>query len=116
MAPFPGKRPRGATDAAGAERGAVAFSALVRNTGADVRLEQVLRPNLRVNVLKRYGWRAATLLAFLAQCWIAVAPLSESRGFGLSAHVENAGNHRGHFTHDEATCAACSVLSLHVLS
>ncbi|HSU97759.1 MAG TPA: hypothetical protein VLI40_11050 [Gemmatimonadaceae bacterium] len=45
-----------------------------------------------------------------------VAPLSESRGFGLSAHVEAAGNHRGHFTHDEASCAACSVLSLHALS
>ncbi|MES2356803.1 MAG: hypothetical protein V4529_00490 [Gemmatimonadota bacterium] len=45
-----------------------------------------------------------------------MAPLSESRGFGLSAHVEAAGNHRGHFTHDAASCAACSVLSLHALS
>jgi hypothetical protein len=56
------------------------------------------------------------VLAILAQCWIAVAPLSESRGFGLSAHVEATGNHRGHFTHDAASCAACSVLSLHALS
>jgi hypothetical protein len=52
----------------------------------------------------------------LAQCWIAVAPLSESRGVGLSAHIEGAGNHRGHYTHEAASCAACSVLSLHVLS
>ncbi len=64
----------------------------------------------------RLAWRIAAVLAVLAQCWIAVAPLSESRGFGLSAHVEGAGNHRGHFTHDEASCAACSVLSLHALS
>lgn len=56
------------------------------------------------------------MLAILAQCWIAVAPLTESRGFGLSAHVEALGNHSGHFTHDAASCAACSVLSLHVLT
>lgn len=56
------------------------------------------------------------MLAILAQCWIVVAPLSDSRGFGLSAHVEGTGNHRGHFTHDEASCAACSVLSLHALT
>jgi hypothetical protein len=67
-------------------------------------------------MITRYAWRLAVSLAFLAQCWIAVAPLSEGRGLGLSAHVENAGNHRGHFTHDEASCPACSVLSLHVLT
>jgi hypothetical protein len=42
--------------------------------------------------------------------------LSESRGFGLSAHVEALGNHRGHFTHDAANCPACTAMSLHVLS
>ncbi|HEY5085974.1 MAG TPA: hypothetical protein VII66_01320 [Gemmatimonadaceae bacterium] len=76
----------------------------------------MLRPTSLVRRTSRWGWRLGTLLAILAQGWIAVAPLSESRGFGLSAHVEAAGNHRGHFTHDEASCAACSVLSLHVLA
>ena len=56
------------------------------------------------------------MLAVLAQGWIAVAPLTEGRGAGLASHVEAAGNHSGHFTHDEASCAACAVLSLHVLA
>ena len=76
---------------------------------------RMLRPATRTRSARRWGWRLATVLAILAQCWIAVAPLTESRGFGLSAHVEGLGNHPGHFTHDEATCAACTVLSLHVL-
>ncbi|MEO9225423.1 MAG: hypothetical protein ABI328_03510 [Gemmatimonadaceae bacterium] len=75
----------------------------------------MLRPFTRTRPARRWGWRLAVTLAILAQCWIAVAPLTESRGFGLSAHVEGMGNHPGHYTHDEATCAACTVLSLHVL-
>lgn len=61
----------------------------------------------------RWAWRVATAFAFLAQCWIALAPLAEHRGFGASAHVEAAGIDK-HFAHDEATCAACAVLALHV--
>ncbi|MEO7104479.1 MAG: hypothetical protein ABI311_13855, partial [Gemmatimonadaceae bacterium] len=70
----------------------------------------------RIRPTSGWVWRLAATLAVLAQCWIAVAPLSESRGFGLSAHVEALGNHRGHYTHDATTCPACTVLSLHVLS
>lgn len=89
---------------------------LVRTAGVDVRLERMLRPNSRVRPARQLAWRLAAILAIAAQCWIALAPLSESRGFGLSAHVENTGNHSGHFTHDAANCPACTVLSLHVLS
>src|SRR5665213_713437 len=74
------------------------------------------RPSSRIRPTSGWVWRLAATLAVLAQCWIAVAPLSESRGFGLSAHVEALGNHRGHYTHDAATCPACTVLSLRALS
>jgi len=74
------------------------------------------RPTSRIRPTSGWIWRLAATLAVLAQCWIAVAPLSESRGFGLSAHVEALGNHRGHYTHDAATCPACTVLSLRALS
>lgn len=75
----------------------------------------MLRPLSLIRQSNRFGWRLAALLAVVAQCWVAVAPLSESRGFGLSAHVEAAGTHRGHFTHDEASCSACSVMSMQLL-
>lgn len=74
------------------------------------------RPSSRIRPASGWVWRLAATLAVLAQCGIAVAPLSESRGFGLSAHVEALGNHQGHYTHDAANCPACTVLSLHVLS
>ncbi|MDQ6738179.1 MAG: hypothetical protein M3Z30_10835 [Gemmatimonadota bacterium] len=76
----------------------------------------MLRPFSLIRRTTRAGWRLAALVAVLAQGWIAAAPLSEGRGAGLASHVEAAGNHRGHFTHDEASCAACAVLSLHVLA
>jgi hypothetical protein len=57
------------------------------------------------------AWRLFTVLAMLAQCWIAAAPLADSRGFGAGAHVEAGGTNK-HFAHDEATCAACTVMAL----
>ena len=59
-------------------------------------------------------WRFASLLALLAQCWIAAAPLGEARGFGASAHVEASGTSQ-HYAHDEADCASCRTLALTAL-
>jgi hypothetical protein len=62
---------------------------------------------------QRGVFRLAALLAFVAQLILAIAPLAEGRdGVGMAAHVEAPGA-TTHFTHNEATCAACSAQSLH---
>jgi len=63
---------------------------------------------------KRYGWLFAliALLATTAQIALAFAPLAEAREGQLVAHVEADGA-RGHFSHDDATCAACQARSIH---
>ena len=52
------------------------------------------------------------MLAMVAQLGVALAPLAEGRqGRSMSSHVEAPGAH-GHYTHDEATCAACQARSI----
>ena len=47
------------------------------------------------------------------QLVVALAPLAEGReGRSMSAHVESSGT-RGHYTHDDATCASCQARSIH---
>ncbi len=55
---------------------------------------------------------ALALLAMVAQLGVALAPLAEGRqGRSMSSHIEAPGAH-GHYTHDEATCAACQARSI----
>ena len=56
-----------------------------------------------------------TVLAFLAmaaQLAVALSPLAEGRERDWGSHVEAAGS-RLHFSHSEATCAACQARSIH---
>ena len=56
-----------------------------------------------------------TVLAFLAmaaQLAVALSPLAEGRERSWGSHVEAAGA-RQHFSHSEATCAACQARSIH---
>jgi len=55
---------------------------------------------------------ALAMLAMVAQIGVALAPLGEGRqGRSMSSHIEAPGAH-GHYTHDEATCAACQARSI----
>jgi hypothetical protein len=48
-----------------------------------------------------------------AQFVVAIAPLAEGRqGRSMSAHVES-GTTKGHYAHDDATCASCQARSIH---
>ena len=61
---------------------------------------------------KRWWFTALAMLAMVAQMGVALAPLAEGRsGPSMSSHVEAPGWH-GHYTHDEATCAACQARSI----
>jgi hypothetical protein len=56
-----------------------------------------------------------TVLAFMAmaaQLAVALSPLAEGRERDWGSHVEAAGS-RQHFSHSEATCAACQARSIH---
>ena len=53
------------------------------------------------------------VFAMAVQFVVALAPLAEGRdGRSMSAHVESSGT-RGHYTHDDATCASCQARSIH---
>lgn len=69
-------------------------------------------PRLRPPIRNR-GWLFAVIamLALAAQIAVALAPLSENRERSMSAHIESGGA-KGHFTHDDATCAACQARSI----
>lgn len=52
-------------------------------------------------------------LALAAQFVVAIVPLAEGRqGRSMSAHVES-GTTKGHYAHNEATCASCQARSMH---
>jgi hypothetical protein len=58
-------------------------------------------------------FRIAAALAFVTQVGVLAADVAEgSHGVGSAAHVERSGTAR-HYAHDDATCAACAVRSLH---
>lgn len=69
-------------------------------------------PRLRLRTPTR-GWffTVIAMLALTAQIAVALAPLGENRERSMSAHVESGGA-TGHFTHDDATCAACQARSI----
>lgn len=61
------------------------------------------------------GWYTFAFVVALLQGWIVAAPLADCRGQTMAAHVEAPGA-QGHFSHDEATCAACSVMALQLIA
>ena len=69
-------------------------------------------PHFRIHTPKR-GWffTVIAMLALTAQIAVALAPLGENRERSMAAHVESGGA-TGHFTHDDATCAACQARSI----
>jgi hypothetical protein len=52
------------------------------------------------------------LVAMVAQLVVAVAPPAEGRDGRMASHVEATGV-QGHYTHNDATCAACQARSIH---
>src|SRR5512138_470156 len=52
------------------------------------------------------------VLAMAAQLAVALSPLAEGRERDWGSHVEAAGA-RQHYSHSEATCAACQARSIH---
>jgi hypothetical protein len=52
------------------------------------------------------------ILAITAQLIVAIAPLAEGRDGRMASHVE-AGGAASHYTHSEASCAACQARSIH---
>ena len=58
-------------------------------------------------------WHLVVVLAAVSQFSGVLLPLVEGReGRGMGAHIEAAGK-TGHYVHDEATCGACHVRSMH---
>lgn len=55
---------------------------------------------------------AAAIIMLLLQMVVVVAPLAEGHeGRSMAAHVDGTGPN-SHYTHDEATCAACQARTL----
>jgi hypothetical protein len=63
---------------------------------------------------RQRGWLfgVIALLAMAAQLVVAMAPLAEGRDRSMASHVESTGA-KGHYTHNDATCAACQARSIH---
>jgi hypothetical protein len=71
-------------------------------------------PSLRPFATRHRGWLSGViaLLAIAAQIVVAIAPLAEGRDGRMASHVESKGV-PGHYTHNDATCAACQARSIH---
>jgi len=61
---------------------------------------------------RRLIFTVFAFLAMAAQLAVALSPLAEGRERNWGSHVEAAGA-RQHFSHSEATCAACQARSIH---
>lgn len=61
---------------------------------------------------RRLIFTVVAFLAMAAQVAVALSPLAEGRERDWGSHVEAAGAHL-HFSHSEATCAACQARSIH---
>jgi len=70
--------------------------------------------SVRPFATRHRGWLSGViaLLAIVAQVVVAIAPLAEERDGRMASHVESSGA-PGHYTHNEATCAACQARSIH---
>jgi hypothetical protein len=67
----------------------------------------------RTPTLRSTWYTFVAIVAMAVQLVVALAPLAEGRdGRSMSAHVESSGT-RGHYTHDDATCASCQARSIH---
>lgn len=62
--------------------------------------------------LGRRFFAVFALLATIAQIVVAAAPLAEGRDGRMASHVE-ANGQAAHFAHNDATCAACQVRTIH---
>jgi hypothetical protein len=73
-----------------------------------------MRPFTRSSSSARSAWlrRAVAAWAVLIQCLIVAAPVADCRGPSNVAHIEDAGDHASHFTHDERTCGMCATIAL----
>src|SRR3954463_11392255 len=71
-------------------------------------------PTVRLIAPRHRGWLSGViaLLAIAAQLVVAMAPLAEGRDGRMASHVESKGV-AGHYTHNDATCAACQARSIH---
>jgi hypothetical protein len=64
------------------------------------------------NAFRRWLSSFVAALAITAQLVVAFAPLAEGRDSRMASHIEARGV-AGHYTHSEATCAACQARSIH---
>src|ERR1700761_4195817 len=62
--------------------------------------------------LSRWLSTVLAALAMAAQLVVAFAPLAEGRDGRMASHIESGGV-ASHYTHSEATCAACQARSIH---
>jgi hypothetical protein len=71
-------------------------------------------PSRRPLATRHRGWLSSViaLLAIAAQLVVAIAPLAEGRDGRMASHVESKGL-PWHYTHSDATCAACQARSIH---
>jgi hypothetical protein len=71
-------------------------------------------PSARLIPLRQRGvlFGLVALLATVAQLVVAISPLAEGRDGRMASHVEATGA-QGHYTHNDATCAACQARSIH---
>lgn len=71
-------------------------------------------PSIRLIATRQRDWLygVVALLAMAAQLVVAVAPLAEGRDGRMASHVEATGA-QGHYSHNDATCAACQARSIH---
>jgi hypothetical protein len=71
-------------------------------------------PSLRSTIARKHGllFGLVALLATVAQLVVAISPLAEGRDGRMASHVEATGA-QGHYTHNDATCAACQARSIH---
>ncbi len=71
-------------------------------------------PSLRPTIARKHGllFGLVALLATVAQLVVAISPLAEGRDGRMASHVEATGA-QGHYTHNDATCAACQARSIH---
>jgi hypothetical protein len=61
---------------------------------------------------QRWLFSVFAVLATAAQLVVAFSPLAEGRDGRMASHVEGSGA-ASHYTHSEATCAACQARSIH---
>jgi hypothetical protein len=62
--------------------------------------------------MRRWLSTVLAMLAISAQLVVAFSPLAEGRDGRMASHIEARGS-ASHYTHSEASCAACQARSIH---